>query len=133
MYQALGRVGILASLTLLGSDSYIFDSYTGQMVTEAEFNKLPPRIQEHVKRTAAHNNQASGGGWGMYYSPAVAPNRYKRVGTFTRHVDSVLSLLICPDWLRERIFFETLRKNDQYAISRLGFKAPNIFIMDLLN
>ncbi|KAF9464579.1 hypothetical protein BDZ94DRAFT_476380 [Collybia nuda] len=93
----------------------LWEDYSNQIVTEAEFNSLPPRIQEHVKRTAAHNNQ-SGGGWGMYYSPAVAPNRYKRV-----------------DWLRERVFFETLRRNDQYAISRLGFKAPNIFVMDLLN
>jgi hypothetical protein len=36
------------------------------------------------------------------------------------------------DWLRERVFFEGLRKRDTYAVSRLGFKAPNIFVMDLV-
>jgi hypothetical protein len=115
------------------SDHFGICSYTQQMVNEAEFNSLPPRIQEHVKRTAAHNNQASGG-WNMYYSPAVAPNRYKRVGTSLVVDPSKFTILIVhTDWLRERIFFETLRKNDAYAVSRLGFKAPNIFIMDLVN
>ncbi|KAF7359117.1 hypothetical protein MSAN_01253200 [Mycena sanguinolenta] len=49
-------------------------------VTDPEFGSLPPRLQEQVKRMAAHNNQASQ--WGGYYAhtPAVAPNRYKRVG-----------------------------------------------------
>jgi hypothetical protein len=42
-------------------------------------------------------------------------------------------LLYILDWLRERVFFEALRKNDQYVISRLGFRAPNIFIMELAN
>jgi hypothetical protein len=37
------------------------------------------------------------------------------------------------DWLRERVFFEALRKNDPYVISRLGFRAPNIFVMELAN
>jgi hypothetical protein len=35
------------------------------------------------------------------------------------------------DWLRERVYFEGFVKQDQYAISRLGFKAPNIFCMQL--
>jgi hypothetical protein len=35
------------------------------------------------------------------------------------------------DWLRERVFFEALKKSDQYVIGRLGFRAPNIFLMDL--
>jgi len=83
-------------------------------VTDPEFAALPPRLQEQVKRMAAHNAQA--GQWAGYYqTPAAAPNRYKRV-----------------DWLRERVFFEGLRKSDSYAKSRLGFKAPNIFVMDLV-
>jgi len=90
----------------------VWKDYTDHYVTDAEFAALPPRFQEQVKRVATHNNQS---GWNMYYSPAVAPNRYKRV-----------------DWLRERTFFEGLRKGDNYAQSRLGFKAPNIFVMDLV-
>ncbi|KAJ7684404.1 hypothetical protein DFH06DRAFT_1155544 [Mycena polygramma] len=93
----------------------VWKDYTENFVTDPEFAALPPRLQEQVKRMAAHNNQASQ--WSGYYAtpPAVAPNRYKRV-----------------DWLRERTFFEGLRKSDAYAISRLGFKAPNIFVMDLV-
>lgn len=52
--------------------------YTENYVTEAEFNVLPPRLQEQVKRAATHNN-ASGAAWNMYYN-TPAPNRYKRVG-----------------------------------------------------
>jgi len=93
----------------------VWKDYTEHMVTEGEFGSIPARVQEHIKRTAGHNlqNLSAGGQW-QYYSPAVQPNRYKRV-----------------DWLRERIYFEALRRNDPYAVSRLGFKAPNIFIMDL--
>lgn len=35
------------------------------------------------------------------------------------------------DWLRDRVYFEGLSKDDNYIQSRLGFKAPNIFVMDL--
>ncbi|KAF4578350.1 hypothetical protein EYR40_001492 [Pleurotus pulmonarius] len=90
----------------------VWKEYSENYVTDGEFQALPPRLQEQVKRTAAHNAQS---GWNMYYSPAVPPNRYKRV-----------------DWLRERVFFEGLAKNDRYAESRLGFKAPNIFVMTLV-
>jgi hypothetical protein len=43
------------------------------------------------------------------------------------------SLLISAslDWLRDRVYFEALVRDDNYAKSRLGFKAPNIFIMEL--
>jgi len=56
-------------------------SYTENYITEQEFNSLPPRLQEQVKRVATNNaGQAQGNGWGMYnYTPAP-PNRYKRVG-----------------------------------------------------
>jgi hypothetical protein len=46
-------------------------------VTDGEFAALPPRLQEHIKRSAAHAQQ---GGWNMYYSPAPATARYRRVG-----------------------------------------------------
>ncbi|KAJ6546797.1 hypothetical protein B0H19DRAFT_1162524 [Mycena capillaripes] len=92
----------------------VWKDYTENFVTDPEFSALPPRLQEQVKRMAMHNSQASQ--WAGYYTtPPTAPNRYRRV-----------------DWLRERTFFEGLRKSDAYAISRLGFKAPNIFVMDLV-
>ena len=50
--------------------------YTENFVTDSEFAALPPRLQEQVKRSAAHNAQA---GWSMYYTPQ-APNRFKRIG-----------------------------------------------------
>ncbi|KAJ7084821.1 hypothetical protein B0H15DRAFT_951317 [Mycena belliarum] len=94
----------------------VWKDYTDNFVTDTEFAALPPRLQEQVKRMAAHNSQAGAGQWSGYYAtPPVAPNRYKRV-----------------DWLRERTFFEGLRKSDPYSVSRLGFKAPNIFVMDLV-
>ncbi|KAF7323305.1 hypothetical protein HMN09_00127600 [Mycena chlorophos] len=98
----------------------LYKHYTEHYVTDAEFAALAPRLQEQVKRMAAHNAAAAaasaGGGWSGYYgTPAAAPARFKR-----------------SDWLRERTFFEGLRKSDGYAVSRLGFKAPNIFVMDLV-
>jgi hypothetical protein len=82
---------------------------------------------------AAHNSNQQGQWAGYYATPPVAPNRYRRVGASAL----VFTLLVLKyfgglDWLRERTFFEGLRKSDAYAISRLGFKAPNIFVMDLV-
>lgn len=94
----------------------IWKDYTDHYVTDVEFGALPPRLQEQVKRTAMHNlSQAAGWPQQMYYAPAAPPNRYKRV-----------------DWLRERIFFEGLKLNGTYTTSRLGFKAPNVFVMTLV-
>jgi hypothetical protein len=55
-----------------------------------------------------------------------------------------LSLVLCPDiiirwyglpysldWLLEKAFLESLRVDDEYANNRLGFKAPNVFVMEL--
>ncbi|KAF9228814.1 hypothetical protein BS17DRAFT_772548 [Gyrodon lividus] len=91
--------------------STIWKEYTENYITEGEYNCLPPRLQEQVKRVSQNNQNA--GGWGMYYG-TPAPNRYKRV-----------------DWLRDKIFFDGLLKKDMYTLSRLGFKAPNIFVMNL--
>ncbi|KDQ59742.1 hypothetical protein JAAARDRAFT_33311 [Jaapia argillacea MUCL 33604] len=96
--------------------STIWKDYTDNMVTDAELASLPPRLQEQMRRTAAHNqaNQPGGNGWNMYYSPAPTSIRLKRV-----------------DWLRERVYFEGLSRKDSYAVSRLGYKAPNIFVIGL--
>jgi len=105
-------------------------------VTDAEFGALPPRLQEQVKRTAMHNlSQAAGWPQQMYYTPQAPPNRYKRVGAFgfLPHLRTEFHRVCsATDWLRERIFFEGLNLNDSYTKSRLGFKAPNVFVMSLV-
>ncbi|KAI0791118.1 hypothetical protein C8Q75DRAFT_91658 [Abortiporus biennis] len=91
----------------------IWKEYTENMVTDKEFESLRPRDQETVRRYAAN---VAGQNWGGYYTPAPAniPTRYKRV-----------------DWLRDRVWFNKLSKNDNYAKARLGVSTPNIFVMSL--
>lgn len=38
---------------------------------------------------------------------------------------------LVSDWLRERVYFEGLVRKDTYTVGRLGFKAPNIFCIQL--
>jgi hypothetical protein len=99
--------------------STIFKEYMEHEVTDAEFGSLNPRYQDIMKRTAAHNIQNSqpqhAWGQGYYNSPQQQmPERIRRI-----------------DWLRERVYFEGLQKDDNYAKQRLGFKAPNVFVMGL--
>lgn len=108
-----------AGVTLGDICNQVWRDYTEHSITEAEFMSCPPRTQETIKRASAMNAQsggAAGGAWagGNFYSPAPAPNRFKRV-----------------DWLRDRIYFESVTRDDGYAVSRLGFRAPNIFVMKL--
>lgn len=71
-------------------------SYTENYITEQEFNSLPPRLQEQVKRIAT-NNQGAGGNWpGMYYNTPAPPNRYKRVGTCGLSKKAVVRTLTLP-------------------------------------
>ena len=100
------------------------------MVTDKEFESLPPRIQDQVRRhaAAALNN----GAWTGYFTPAQAPNRYRRVGKSYVQLCEVV-LMSHSDWLRDKVYFEKLLKRDSYAKSRLGFTAPNIFVMVLVS
>jgi len=103
-------------VTIADVCSSIYKDYTEHDVTEAEFNKLNPRSQDQLRRSAASNIQASQPQtqpWG-YYTPAAQPERLRRV-----------------DWLRERVYFEGLSRDDNYARQRLGYRASNVFIMDL--
>ncbi|GLB35565.1 hypothetical protein LshimejAT787_0211300 [Lyophyllum shimeji] len=109
-------------VTMADICTQIWKDYTDNTVTDAEFASVPPRVQEQIRRCAMHNRNAavSGGAWGApYYSPAPQTGGFKRV-----------------DWLRERTFFETLQRNDNYAISRLGRRtaitAPPIIVHTLL-
>ncbi|KAA1477677.1 hypothetical protein DENSPDRAFT_844860 [Dentipellis sp. KUC8613] len=94
----------------------VWKEYTENLITEAELGACPPRVQETIKRAAQINAQNAAAGWGQqFYSPAPpTPNRYRRI-----------------DWLRDRHFFDSVIKDDGYAVSRLGFRAPNIFVMKL--
>ncbi|RDB19351.1 hypothetical protein Hypma_013674 [Hypsizygus marmoreus] len=94
----------------------VWKDYAENYVTDTEFASVSPRLQEHIKRMATNNLMNANGQWGYYTPQPPQVNRFKRV-----------------DWLRERIFFESLRRHDSYAVQRLGFKAPNIFVMDLSN
>ena len=52
------------------------------------------------------------------------------------YADDALLLLSSScgtDWLRERVFFDKLSRKDGYAKARLGFSAPNIFVLSLSN
>jgi len=88
--------------------SSMWQQYSENPITEAEFAALPPRWQEQVKRAAANTQNQ----WG-YYSPSQNA-RYKRT-----------------DWLRDKVFFDGLELDAEYTEKRLGFKAPNVFVMDL--
>jgi len=93
----------------------VWKDYTENQVTDAEFGSLPQRIQEQMKRAAVNNLATAQPNQGSWYHHPAPPSRFKRV-----------------DWLRERMYFEGLRRDDDYVQSRLGFKAPNIFVMDLV-
>ncbi|OSD02109.1 hypothetical protein PYCCODRAFT_1411493 [Trametes coccinea BRFM310] len=91
----------------------LFKEYSEKMVTDKEFESLPPRQQEQLRRYAASASTA--GNWGQFYSPAPAPpTSYRRA-----------------DWLREKVFFDRLTQNRPYIQQRLGYFAPNIFVLGL--
>jgi len=100
-------------VTLQDVCTTIWKEYTDNFVTDAELSSLPPRLQDALRRSAT-NNTANQSGWNVYYTPAQVPTRFKRV-----------------DWLRDKVYFDGLSRRDHYAASRLGFSAPNIFVMQV--
>ena len=75
--------------------------------------------------------------WG-YYTPAAQPERLRRVGMSITILlffqNFIASIFLCwVDWLRERVYFEGISKDNNYARQRLGYSAPNVFIMDLIS
>jgi len=106
-----------AGVTIADVCSAIYKDYTDHDITETEFNQLNPRSQDQVRRRAANNHQSTQpqGQWPVgYYTPAAPPERLRRV-----------------DWLRDKVYFEGLSRDDNYSRQRLGYRAPNVFIMDL--
>ena len=44
-----------------------------------------------------------------------------------------LLITLCEtDWLREKVYFDGLVTDKKYTTTRLGFNAPNIFVVTLL-
>lgn len=118
-------------------DCLFVDRYTNNYVTDAEMASISARGQEQVKRAAQAHQTGAAGQW-AYPHHAVGAVRCRRVGEniFSRYQILLWTTrLMFPlvDWFKDRIFFEGMRRDDRYAQSRLGFKAPNIFIMDLTN
>ncbi|KAJ3731682.1 hypothetical protein DFJ43DRAFT_1155356 [Lentinula guzmanii] len=111
----------------------IWKDYSDHHVTDAEFASLPLRLQDQVKRTSAL--RGAGGSWqAAYYTPAAPPATFKRFGKISDGflwISVIDDVLVQSDWLRERTFFDRLQRNDSYATQRLGYKAPNIFVMEL--
>ncbi|KAG5352652.1 hypothetical protein C0989_001274 [Termitomyces sp. Mn162] len=128
-------------VTLNDVCTQVYKEYTNT-ITGPEFTSIPARVQEQIKRISAHNLMNSQGGmWQNGYYPAtpIAPistDQLKRYGTLCfipEHNLPDSGRLFLLDWLRERVFFEGLRKDDSYAVSRLGYSASNVFVMDLSN
>ncbi|KAG9001594.1 hypothetical protein FRB94_003681 [Tulasnella sp. JGI-2019a] len=94
--------------------------YSEAFITDAELDTLPSRTRDQIKRAAQNAQQIYGGagGWGgagMYYgspSPGGSGSRLPRSA-----------------WLRDRIFFDGLEKDEDAATKQIGFKASNVFCM----
>ncbi|KIY68768.1 hypothetical protein CYLTODRAFT_373875 [Cylindrobasidium torrendii FP15055 ss-10] len=95
----------------------LWKDYSEHYITEQEFEVLPPRLKEQVRRTGQARASPN---WAAMYSPAAQTPPSAGQTTFKRF-----------DWLRDRCYFEAMRKDDAYAEARLGFKAPNVFILTL--
>jgi len=95
--------------------------YSETMITDPELSTLPSRTQDQVRRAAQNAQQiyGAGGGWsgggGMFYAPS--PGRAERLARFA--------------WLRDRIFFDGLEKDDDFSVKQIGFKASNVFCMQV--
>lgn len=102
-----------AGVTLGDVCTTLWKDYADNAVTDKEFESLPPRMQDQVRRFASGGGASNG--WSQYYSPQTpTPNRFRRT-----------------DWLRERVYFNKLMRVDSYSRQRLGYAAPNIFTMQL--
>ncbi|KAF8319445.1 hypothetical protein DL93DRAFT_2053745 [Clavulina sp. PMI_390] len=104
-------------ITLTDVVSGLWATYGELPITDSEWGTLPVREQERVRRSNVNNQMAiqPNNMWpGAAFSPSPNKDRFRRA-----------------DWLRDKIFFDGLEVDDDYAEKRLGFKAPNVFIMSL--
>ncbi|GBE82811.1 hypothetical protein SCP_0411970 [Sparassis crispa] len=91
--------------------------YTENYVTDKELESLPPRQQDYMRRAAAAAANANTMSYPSYYSPQTQPSSRLRRG----------------DWLQSKVWFDKLARKDHYVRGRLGYSAPNIFVLSLNN
>lgn len=119
----------------------LWQTYNGKTgkapdVTDTEFSWLPVRVQDkfkreheaNVARAAAEERERAYTGhnthWAAQYSPGGrSPG--------PRPVDAKV-VIKRPTYLNGRLWFDGLDFNEDYAMSRLGYKAPNIFTLSLI-
>lgn len=90
----------------------LWKDYTDSPLTDTEFLSFTPVMQERIKRVATHREA---GGYNQFFQQAlVPPNRCRRI-----------------DCLEGLIFFQLLKRDDDAAKKRLGFTAPNVFVLEL--
>ncbi|TFK25751.1 hypothetical protein FA15DRAFT_668089 [Coprinopsis marcescibilis] len=93
----------------------LWQEYSQNTVTDAELGSLSPLLQDRIRRMA--NSRAQ---WTQGYQPYSQPHQNMQLKRY--------------DWLMDRVTFECLTKDataDNYIKQRLGFTAPNIFLMEL--
>ncbi|KAH8824533.1 hypothetical protein DL96DRAFT_1614354 [Flagelloscypha sp. PMI_526] len=83
-------------------------------ITDPEIVSLPPRLQDQITRTSTSRQSDAHSQWGGHYYSAAATAGHR---------------LRC-DWYRDKHFFERMFTNDGYCQKRLGFAAPNCFVME---
>ncbi|KAF8500561.1 hypothetical protein BU17DRAFT_78442 [Hysterangium stoloniferum] len=76
-----------------------------------EVDKLPPRTQQQIQRSAAANRPSQSWERGQFNPDNPQLKR--------------------SDYLRTMVYFDRLQKEDTYTKQRLGFTAPNIFVMHM--
>ncbi|PVF98348.1 hypothetical protein CPB86DRAFT_774908 [Serendipita vermifera] len=100
--------------------SALYSFHSNDYIIEDEWNALPPKTQEKIKRLAKQDPQLAGnapgtpGQWNYYHNPNPSTMRFARKA-----------------WLQTRVNLEDLKIDDEYCEQRLGFKGPNVLVMTL--
>jgi len=94
--------------------SRLFTFYD-ELITEPEWSSLSAHHQHLIKR-------AQGVGMAALHSPGGFQYMAQNPSMIRAHR---------RDWLLEKAFLEELHVDDEYANNRLGFKAPNVLVMEL--
>jgi len=100
--------------------SALYQFHANDFITEDEWNALPAKTHEKIKRLAKQDPNLGGvagnapntpGQWSYYHANQTAV-RYARKA-----------------WLQTRVNLEELKVDDEYCEQRLGFKGPNVVVM----
>ncbi|CCA70575.1 hypothetical protein PIIN_04512 [Serendipita indica DSM 11827] len=99
----------------------LYAFHSNEFITEDEWNALPPKTQDRIKRMARQDGNLGGpvpqtpGQWSYYHqSPNPTSVRFARKA-----------------WLQSRVNLDDLKVDDEYCEQRLGYKGPNVLVMTL--